>query len=79
MLAQRVPSLTEMDHEILSKSSWYLRKGSNQGLPEYEADEMHVHSNDLKTFPDTLPIQLQSSLCKHWPFPVLLPTLFCPV
>lgn len=58
-----------MDHEILSKSSWYLSKGSNQGLPGYEADELHVYSNDLKTRLDTLPIQLQSSICNHYIFP----------
>jgi len=69
MLAQCVPSLTEMDHEILSKSSWYLSEGSNQVLPEYEADEMHVYRNDFKTRLDTLPIQLKSSICKHYAFP----------
>lgn len=69
MLAQSESSLTEMDHEILSKSSWYLSEGSNQGLPGYEADEIHVYSNDLKTCLDTLPIQLQSSICNHYAFP----------
>ena len=69
MLAQCVPSLTEMDQEILSKSSWYLSEGSNQGLPEYETDEMLVYSNDLKTCLNTLPIQLQISICNHYAFP----------
>lgn len=69
MRAQCVPSLNEMDQEILSKSRWYLSEGSNQGLPQHEADETHVYSNDLKTCLDTLPIQLQSSMCNHYAFP----------
>jgi hypothetical protein len=69
MLAQCVPSLTEMDQEILTKINWYLSEGSNQGRTEYEPDEMHVYTNDLKTCLDTLPIQLQSSMCNHYVFP----------
>jgi hypothetical protein len=69
MLAQCESSLTEMDHEILSKSSRYLSEGSNQELPGYEADEMRVYSNDLKTCLGTLPIQLQISICNHYALP----------